>query len=62
MDRAPWSSGRASEQDSAHCAIQIKQESKGRAEAVVPVLSCVILTSLTQASSWSSVHGVGCRR
>lgn len=57
MDRAPWSSGRA-----AHCAIQIKQASKGRAEAVVPVLSCVILTSLTQASSWSSVHGVGCRR
>lgn len=55
MDRALWSFGRAPEQDSAHCIVQIKQGIKREEEAVVDVLSRVILTGLTQASSWWSV-------
>lgn len=41
MDRALWSSGRAPEQDSAHCTIQIKQASKGKRKLLL--MYCLVL-------------------
>lgn len=41
MDRALWSSGRAPEQDSIHCTIQIKQASKGKRKPLL--MYCLVL-------------------